>query len=320
MTMMGSKPEYFQKLAKGLKDNKYVTNVELANTAMKDSHCLEVVEALKTTKNLEKLNMESNVITGIGIKAIAAMIEKHPALKELRIENQKNVLGTPAERAVANALSQNWMILKLSFSCRDRSVGVWVDKFMQRNNDVIRRERIKDNSEMEQVPYPFPVVDAPEDDSNEPKVDDSVILTPSTFARSRAASAIDQAYKDIESMKPKHPRKSTLSQQQQPDPNALKEEVPPIPTDAPKQDEPAAGKKEEATQAEKEVASMKESEPVPAPAVPVEEKKAEEPTPAPTLPASEPLAEKVQEKKDEAVAVDAPAPVANDAPKEGAAQ
>ena len=156
----------FSEIAKALKDNPYIINVELSNVGMKDVQCIEIAEALTGNKVLQKLNIESNALTGAAIKAVAAMVEKHPALRELRIDNQRNIIGVEAERSIANALSQNTNIIKLSMTCRDKSVKVYIDKFISRNQDLVRKARVSQSANkpvdlsVEKVPYPFPAREA----------------------------------------------------------------------------------------------------------------------------------------------------------------
>ena len=53
------------------------------------------------------------------------------------------LLGIEAERALANCLSQNTRLKKISHSFRENFVAVYVDKYLQRNLDLVRQQRVQ---------------------------------------------------------------------------------------------------------------------------------------------------------------------------------
>ena len=69
------------------------------------------------------------------------MAERHPTLRELRMDNQKMSVGIEAERAIANCLSQNTNIIRLSYTFREVFVSTYVNKYLQRNLDRVRQLR-----------------------------------------------------------------------------------------------------------------------------------------------------------------------------------
>lgn len=154
--LLASKDENFELFAAVLKDNSYIMDIELCNVMMKDRHCVALMEALKTCSNLVILNIETNMLTGIGIAAVVAMAERHPNLRELRIDNQKMAVGIEAERAIANCLSQNINIIRLSYTFRETFVFTYVNKYLQRNLDHIRQLRTGKTISTEPTPLPYP--------------------------------------------------------------------------------------------------------------------------------------------------------------------
>eukprot|EP01036_Dinobryon_divergens_P028652 gene28652-37633_t len=140
-TLLASEEDNFENLASLLKDNCVIVDIQLCNVLMKDRHCLLLVDALKTCPNLAILSIETNMLTGTGIAAVAAMAERHPTLRELRMDNQKMAVGIDAERAIANCLSQNTNIIRLSYTFREVFVSTYVNKYLQRNLDRVRQIR-----------------------------------------------------------------------------------------------------------------------------------------------------------------------------------
>lgn len=154
--LLAVKDENFELFAAVLKDNPYIVDIELCNVMMKDRHCVALMEALKTCTNLVILNIETNMLTGMGIEAVVAMAERHPTLKELRIDNQRMAVGIEAERAIANCLSQNINIIRLSYTFRETFVFTYVNKYLQRNLDHIRQLRTGKSISTEPTPLPYP--------------------------------------------------------------------------------------------------------------------------------------------------------------------
>jgi hypothetical protein len=196
--------DLFTQLINALKKNTVITNLELANIGMKDVQGLQLVDALKNNRTLIKFNIESNNLTGATIKALAPVIEVHPTMKELRIDNQKNILGVEAERSIANALSQNTKITKLSLTCKDRSIAVYVNKFVQRNQDLVRKLRVSQSQAnapevvIEPTPYPFPPTEAKSDAQSEPVVDTSNAVSVKSFVASRKESSVSSPSPPVE--------------------------------------------------------------------------------------------------------------------------
>ena len=154
--LLAVKDENFELFAAVLKDNPYIVDIELCNVMMKDRHCVALMEALRTCPNLFILNIETNMLTGTGIEAVVAMAERHPTLKELRIDNQRMAVGIEAERAIANCLSQNINIIRLSYTFRETFVFSYVNKYLQRNLDHIRQLRTGKSINTEPTPLPYP--------------------------------------------------------------------------------------------------------------------------------------------------------------------
>jgi hypothetical protein len=163
--------------------------------------------------NLTKLNVETNMLTGISIEAIAYMAEKHPSISELRISNQRMAVGIEAERALANALSQNTNIRKLSHCFRETFVATYVDKYLQRNLDLVRRVRNSTSdpnadrksiveSLHKAVPYPFPVNPIGSTSLSTTKSNEKDAVEEAVPTRRRAATTVERPTEVIEEAEP----------------------------------------------------------------------------------------------------------------------
>ena len=112
----------FQTLASALQHNKNITGIELSNVAMTDDQLKLILPSLQTCPQLQKLSIESNYLNFPGFLALAAFIEGSESLRELRIANQHSPSTKYMEKLIANALSQNFYVTKLSYDTKD----IWV--------------------------------------------------------------------------------------------------------------------------------------------------------------------------------------------------
>ena len=150
-------------------ENPHIIKVDLVNISMKDSDCTIMVEALATCKSLEKLNVEANSLSSLGIAIIADMVEMHPSIRELKVANQRINIGAEAEKALTNCVSRNTNIIKLSHFFKEDYVGILADKYIRRNVEL-KRQHLKASKWGDGFiphaaldPYPFKKIAVPID-------------------------------------------------------------------------------------------------------------------------------------------------------------
>jgi len=91
-------------LAKALKDQPYLTSINLASTSLEDDGVIRIVNALsETAPDLEVLNLAANEATADTVEAIIECIKDKPSLRVLRLED--NELGSDGVKEIAAALS-----------------------------------------------------------------------------------------------------------------------------------------------------------------------------------------------------------------------
>lgn len=190
-TLISQKEGNFERLAALVTNNKYITSIELNNVNMKDSHLPLLCTAWSSCTSLHKLSVETNSISSKGIALIAEMMEHHPSLVELRVANQRVSVGVEAERALANALSHNRHVTKLSFAFREKFVQSYVDQFIQRNIDRQRKLRTSDPRDLAADSFAPP--DYPFPDNKMTPVDQDVGV------RSRSASDVTEIKSNVPS-------------------------------------------------------------------------------------------------------------------------
>jgi len=130
------------RLGKAIEKNTFITELLLANTNLNGASTAAVVEGLKVNKSITHLNVESNAIGGPGLEAIAEILVVNTSLKELRVANQRTVVGGKPERQFLTALEKNTTLQKLGFSPKDQQTRNQVDKYIFRNKDIARQQRV----------------------------------------------------------------------------------------------------------------------------------------------------------------------------------
>uniref|UniRef100_A0A2K5Q383 Tropomodulin 2 n=1 Tax=Cebus imitator TaxID=2715852 RepID=A0A2K5Q383_CEBIM len=129
------------------------TNVEISLQQMKanDSSLQEVnlnnikafADMLKVNKTLTSLNIESNFITGTGILALVEALKENDTLTEIKIDNQRQQLGTAVEMEIAQMLEENSRILKFGYQFTKQGPRTRVAAAITKNNDLVRKKRVE---------------------------------------------------------------------------------------------------------------------------------------------------------------------------------
>lgn len=125
-----------------------ITSINMANTGCGDdflvglaSRCL-VDESL--LPSLLILNFETNFINVDGITALAKVIRSPTSLNFLqvvRLENQKSLLKSKAELALARAMRVNFSVVVMSLRIRNLMERQQISKYVLRNVELIRQAR-----------------------------------------------------------------------------------------------------------------------------------------------------------------------------------
>ncbi|KAM7010697.1 tropomodulin-2 isoform 2-T2 [Passerculus sandwichensis] len=100
-------------------------------------------DMLKVNKTLKSLNVESNFITGTGILALIDALKKNESLTEIKIDNQRQQLGTAVEMEIAKMLEENSRILKFGYQFTKQGPRTRVAAAITKNNDLVRKKRVE---------------------------------------------------------------------------------------------------------------------------------------------------------------------------------
>ncbi|XP_009884015.1 PREDICTED: tropomodulin-2 isoform X1 [Charadrius vociferus] len=132
-----------KEFAKALESNTHVKTFSLAATRSNDPVAIAFADMLKVNKTLKSLNVESNFITGTGILALIDALKQNESLTEIKIDNQRQQLGTAVEMEIAQMLEENSKILKFGYQFTKQGPRTRVAAAITKNNDLVRKKRVE---------------------------------------------------------------------------------------------------------------------------------------------------------------------------------
>ncbi|XP_059362152.1 tropomodulin-2-like [Carassius carassius] len=129
--------------AKALERNTHVKKFSLAATRSNDPVAMAFSDMLRENKTLKSLNLESNFITGTGVQALVEALRDNDTLAEIKIDNQRQQLGTSTEMEIAKMLEQNTSIVKFGYQFTHQGPRSRAAAAITKNNDLVRQRRVE---------------------------------------------------------------------------------------------------------------------------------------------------------------------------------
>lgn len=125
-----------------------LTGINMANTGAGDDFLVALSDrCLKDDSllpNLHTVNFETNYINEPGVVALAELVASPTSCKYMqviRLENQKGLLKSKAEFALAKAMRVNKSIVVVSLTIRNLLEKERINKYVMRNVDLLRQAR-----------------------------------------------------------------------------------------------------------------------------------------------------------------------------------
>ncbi len=139
--------KFVQAIARHPRANE-LTGINMANTGAGDDFLVSLSELCLADPSLlpclHTVNFETNFINEPGVVALANLIASPTACKYMqviRLENQKGLLKSKAEFALAKAMRVNRSIVVISLTIRNLLERERIGKYIMRNVDLIRQAR-----------------------------------------------------------------------------------------------------------------------------------------------------------------------------------
>eukprot|EP00980_Cylindrotheca_fusiformis_P008330 scaffold1750_cov108-Cylindrotheca_fusiformis.AAC.1 len=124
------------------------TGINMANTGCGNDFWEKIAEAVLEDPtifpNVHLINAETNFLTEKGLVAIADLIKSNECMRYIqavKLENQKALLSSKAERALARALCVNISVVRFSLRVRNLLEREQCNKYVVRNIDFLRQAR-----------------------------------------------------------------------------------------------------------------------------------------------------------------------------------
>ncbi|XP_054627589.1 tropomodulin-2 [Dunckerocampus dactyliophorus] len=132
-----------KEFAKAMEKNTRVTKFSMAATRSNDPIAVAFSEMLRENKTLRSLNLESNFITGAGMQVLIDALRDNDTLTEIKIDNQRQQLGTNVEMEIAKMLEENNSIVKFGYHFTKQGPRSRAAAAITKNNDLVRRRRVE---------------------------------------------------------------------------------------------------------------------------------------------------------------------------------
>uniref|UniRef100_A0A8D0DHK2 Tropomodulin 2 n=1 Tax=Sander lucioperca TaxID=283035 RepID=A0A8D0DHK2_SANLU len=129
--------------AKAMEKNTTVKKFSLAATRSNDPIAVAFSDMLRENKTLRALNLESNFITGAGVQALVDALRDNDTLTEIKIDNQRQQLGTTVEMEIAKMLEENNNIVKFGYHFTQQGPRSRAAAAITKNNDLVRKKRVE---------------------------------------------------------------------------------------------------------------------------------------------------------------------------------
>lgn len=130
-------------LAKAMEKNTTVKKFSLAATRSNDPIAVAFSDMLRENKTLRSLNLESNFITGAGVQALVDALRDNDTLTEIKIDNQRQQLGTTIEMEIAKMLEESSSIVKFGYHFTQQGPRSRAAAAITKNNDLVRKKRVE---------------------------------------------------------------------------------------------------------------------------------------------------------------------------------
>ncbi|XP_037102799.1 tropomodulin-2 [Syngnathus acus] len=129
--------------AKAMEKNTHVTQFSMAATRSNDPIAVAFSNMLRENKTLRSLNLESNFITSAGMQSLIDALRDNDTLTEIKIDNQRQQLGTNVEMEIAKMLEENKSIVKFGYHFTKQGPRSRAATAITKNNDLVRRRRVE---------------------------------------------------------------------------------------------------------------------------------------------------------------------------------
>lgn len=121
--------------------NSHVNTLKMQKLGLDDSFAMQLGEAIAKNSTIEKLVVDSNAITGAGIKALFAGLGQNSTIVEFQVRHQSKTMASADEEPLPDLVEANTSIIKLGVDCRNQLIKMKLDKKTNANREHQRKLR-----------------------------------------------------------------------------------------------------------------------------------------------------------------------------------
>jgi hypothetical protein len=141
VTFLGLNGKEKTKTGAAFRTNTSVTAIQMVQLQLDDEFCISLGRSIAHNTTLLRVVLDSNAISGVGIKALFEGLSHNTSIVEFQIRHQSKTTSSSEERDLPSLLDNNTTLIKLGIDVRDSNVRRLLEKKMNQNREHQRRAR-----------------------------------------------------------------------------------------------------------------------------------------------------------------------------------
>ena len=129
------------KAASSFANNDHVKEIIFNSCCIDDDFAKALAQTFPTNSSIEKVSLESNDISGTGIRALFEGLNNNQSIRELRLHKQSKIMASADEDVLAEILEANTTLVKLGIDLRSKKAQVELDRKMTLNQNLVLKEK-----------------------------------------------------------------------------------------------------------------------------------------------------------------------------------
>ena len=130
------------KAATAFATNATVKTLKMVKLKLDDAFAKEFGKALASNTTLEKVCLDSNDISGTGIKALLEGLGKNTTVVDFQVRHQSKTMASSDEQGLPDLLTDNKMVIKLGVDVRNQLIKQQLERKTNANRDWQRKQRV----------------------------------------------------------------------------------------------------------------------------------------------------------------------------------
>lgn len=138
---LGLNPTERTKTGAAFATNKHVKTIQLVKLKLDDEFCVALGKSLAVNSTIEKVLLDSNAISGVGMKSLFEGLGKNSSVVEFQARHQSKTISSPDEQALPPLLEGNTTLIKIGVDLRNQMAKMQLDRKINDNREIQRKRR-----------------------------------------------------------------------------------------------------------------------------------------------------------------------------------